>query len=60
MSDEIQVRSKCTAGCINGHTVWDNYGSFELTPCRICTGTGYTFRWVTFEEAGIQQLEEAT
>ncbi len=48
MSDEIQVRSKCTNGCVNGHSViTDTDGTFEILPCIVCGGKGYVYRWVT-------------
>lgn len=63
MSDEIQVRSECTNGCVNGNICYDDdRGDMQAIPCNGCGGKGYTYRWVTFEEAGIsiQQPAEAT
>lgn len=51
MSDEIQVRSKCTNDCVNGTTSHDyGNGDFELHSCIVCSGKGYTYRWAPIEE----------
>lgn len=62
MSDQIQVRRKCTR-CVRGTISREcPDGNFHYVPCNICSGTEYFYRWVTFEEAGIsiQQPAKAT
>lgn len=54
MSDEIQVRSRCSENCVNGHVVVDHKNrAWDIVPCQVCDGKGYIYRWVAFEEAGI-------
>ena len=65
MSDEIQVRRKCTySGCVMGgitHEITGRGGATEThwKSCPDCIG-GYIFRWVTCEEAGINIEEKQT